>query len=77
MIDSRQNGNLVLAQSHLFGNEFPAVVLVRAEWVNGAAEKTLAFPPGLVFTQLSGRIFLLTHFLLAFDKWEYLYHFPE
>lgn len=29
------------------------------------------------FAPLSGRIFLLTHFLLAFDKWEYLYHFPE
>lgn len=48
VIDSQQNGNLVLAPSHRFGKEIPEFALEKANWVQRGAEKTLAFPPGLV-----------------------------
>lgn len=34
--------------------------------------------PGLVLSaRFTGRMFLLTRFPFAFDKWAYLYHFPR
>lgn len=48
VIDTQQNGNLVLAPSHPFGNEVPGVAPEKANWVSGEAKRTLADSPGLV-----------------------------
>lgn len=62
VIDTQQNGNLVLASSHVFGNEAPGESKL-GEW---GGEKDPGRPSWVGFAPLSGRIFLLTHFLLAF-----------
>lgn len=41
VIDTQQNGNLVLAPRHLFGNEAPEVALEKANWVDGEAKRPL------------------------------------
>lgn len=77
MIDSRKMENLVWPRAIFSVMSFLCCVGGEQNGVNGAAEKTLPSLLGWFLLQLSGRIFSLTHFLLAFDKWEYLYHFPR
>lgn len=75
VMDSQHNGDLGLALSHLRG-----LRPLKVRWRSPGCVARQADPRalcGVGLAQLSGRIFLLTRFLLAFDKWEYLYHFPE
>lgn len=78
VVDSLQNRSLCVMSGYLTSQSQDSRTALKKQARPMGGQAGPGCSPGLVLPARStGRMFLLTHFPSAFDKWAYLYHFPE